>query len=979
MRKSPRLIPALVAAAALLLSALPHWAAAQGSPGGNKDDLPPIASKVEGMEKIPGFFTLYRDEKKDELYAEIPGSLINKDFLIAASMSGGAYAGLQMRDSLLKFERVDNKLAVVIPDTFYTASGDMADLISRSYPDQVLATIPIVAKGGGNSALIDLKGFLRAQTNSFVAGAGRNAVLTQVTKAKSFPENTIVELTFRGRTGGESVYFNMSQLKNTGYKPRRADSRVGYFLTARNNFSRPETDDTRFDRYINRWHIEKSDPGRDLSPPKEPIVFYIEHTVPVEYRRWVREGIEMWNVAFEEIGIVNAIEVRQQTKTNEFADLDPEDVRYNFVRWIASQEPFAIAPSRTDPRTGQILDSDILFDESMARFYIDDYDLWVNSLPEVEALSPDTRQWLAENPHEYPLWPMVSRIYNARIASDPMLAGMTPHDLFVQELFQGVESPIGCASCQHCTMGRDMRLEMNFLGLKMDYLNYTALAAAAAEADAESNGASGGDGDEADEGEDEEDDKPKPHERKKLTEWPENFIGPLVREIIAHEFGHSLGLRHNFKASTWKSYEEIINTDDPNEPTTASVMDYNAFHVRADGDQPSLRTTPVIGPYDRWAVAYGYAIPGTSGFPKGEEATLKKILSRVGEPGLAYGTDEDTWSPDPLITRWDMGRNPLDYYQERLAVANQIKDNLLDITVGDGESFDRARRAFGVAMGARFAAANAAARHVGAYDLQRYYRGDADGTPPITVVSAEKQREAFQMVVDDLFAEGAFDIDPEILQFLSVSRWSHRGSTSSRASHVVPVQEMILNLQTRVLFTLTNPDRINYLYDAEFFVDNETDLFTLPEMMSALTAAIWSEVLEASGNRRYTARQPMVSNLRRNLQREYVARMIQIANSGDRGAYPAVARTLAWQELQVLGGKIDALLESKNTDRIDPYTSAHLLETRTRIQKALDANYTIGGGGGGGGFIFFGRQPEPRPGFDAMAPGRPSQPVEAMR
>jgi len=127
------------------------------------------------------------------------------------------------------------------------------------------------------------------------------------------------------------------------YKPRKADDRVGYFLTTRLDWQKDYKQDTLFDRYINRWHLEKRDPSLKLSAPKNPIVWYIEKTVPVQYRRWVKEGILEWNKAFEKCGYLDAIEVVQQEDYDpRTKDLDPEDVRYNFFRWIVTGRGFAM-------------------------------------------------------------------------------------------------------------------------------------------------------------------------------------------------------------------------------------------------------------------------------------------------------------------------------------------------------------------------------------------------------------------------------------------------------------------------------------------------------------------------------------------------------------------------------------------------------------------------------------------------------------
>src|SRR5262249_2731553 len=142
------------------------------------------------------------------------------------------------------------------------------------------------------------------------------------------------------------------------FRPRLADDRVGYFLTASKDYSHDKSDNF-FVRYVNHWKLEKQDPAAAVSPPKEPIVFYLDRTIPKEYRAAVRDGALLWNKALEQAGFKDALVVKDAPDDPDF---DPEDARYNTIRWITSTEPSfgAIGPSRVDPRTGRILDADIL-------------------------------------------------------------------------------------------------------------------------------------------------------------------------------------------------------------------------------------------------------------------------------------------------------------------------------------------------------------------------------------------------------------------------------------------------------------------------------------------------------------------------------------------------------------------------------------------------------------------------------------------
>ncbi|MDX1973363.1 MAG: zinc-dependent metalloprotease [Candidatus Sumerlaeia bacterium] len=914
-----------------------------------KDKLPEIAEKTKGFKEIEGFFTLFQKAEEDELLVRLKGGQIGSEFLIATSLSKGQLAGLQTTDLLLKFERRGKDLLLIQPNIFFTAEGGLKPIVEKSYPDAVLARFPILAESSNGDVLFDLKALLQGQAGDFLRARLPNTIV-QINRAKSFPDNTIVELIFRDRNQTVGIYFNIGKLPSTGYKPRKADERVGYFLTAQNNFSADERAPSTFERKINRWHLEKQDPSLSLSPPKEPIVFYIESGVPIKYRRWVREGIEVWNEAFEEIGFVDAIEVRQQTETNQFADFDPEDSRYNFFRWITSQRAFAIAPSRVDPRTGQILDSDILFDESMVRAFVEDFDLFVNSQTAYSDYPPMVRHWLARNPEMHPNWFELSLRYSLEIEQKG-LKNKTPEQLFAEDVLRGgMSMQEDHAGHQFCSIGSHFQSELalHSLGLMFN-------ATRAADGDSAETPSTGTE-EEKKEGEDkdgEKKDENKKEEENPFGEWPEEFIGPLIRYIVAHEMGHSLGLRHNFKGSSWKTFEEISLEADPTVPTAGSVMDYLPFVLRADGTYPKSWITPTIGPYDRWAIAYGYAVPGSGDLTSNEEKMLEQIASKSEEPGLAYGTDEDVSEPDPRITRFDLAKDSVAFFQARAEISNKIMADLLNVSVQKGDTYARARKAFDLLLFERFRGVTESSKYIGGYDLNRTVRlvdekGKIPENVPVRVIPAAEQRASLAFIVKQAFEENSIVLDPEVMRFLSAERWYHEGSYDFLNPLTYPVQDRILFHQNQALFSLLNPARVRYLYDAEFHVDAKTDLLTLPELMSTLRTAIWSEVIKSNSGS-YTDRKPMVSNLRRNLQRSHLSQLIQITNSTTQSLYPSVARTLAYQELRLIQQSINKALKDVGEQRLDPYTLAHLQESNARIESTLKAVTQFGGNSGGGG------------------------------
>ena len=180
-------------------------------------------------------------------------------------------------------------------------------------------------------------------------------------------------------------------------KPRHADQRVGYFHVGHSDLGKYHREDVD-QYYIARWPLQKRDSKLKKSPPKEPIVYYIENTVPVRYRRYVKQGIEYWNRAYENIGILDAIEVRYQDKeTGAHMDKDPEDVRYNFIRWLNNNIGVAIGPSRAHPETGEIFDADVVLTDGWIRAFWYQYD---DLLPEtaMEGMSRGRISWLDTHP-----------------------------------------------------------------------------------------------------------------------------------------------------------------------------------------------------------------------------------------------------------------------------------------------------------------------------------------------------------------------------------------------------------------------------------------------------------------------------------------------------------------------------------------------------------------------------------------------------
>src|SRR5439155_18672010 len=179
---------------------------------------------------------------------------------------------------------------------------------------------------------------------------------------------------------------------------------------------------------------------------------------------------------------------------------------------------------------------------------------------------------------------------------------------------------------------------------------------------------------------------------------PEELIGQAIKEVTMHEVGHTLGLRHNFKASTMLKNEQLHDTSITRKQVlVGSVMDYRPANIALKGTKQGDYFTTTIGPYDYWAIEYAYK--PLSGGTEGEWSELQKIASRSAAAGNDYGTDEDVFlTSDPLINRWDLGADPMKFAQDRIKIAEELLKDLADRVVDKGEGYQRARVAFGLAL-----------------------------------------------------------------------------------------------------------------------------------------------------------------------------------------------------------------------------------------------------------------------------------------
>jgi hypothetical protein len=281
----------------------------------------------------------------------------------------------------------------------------------------------------------------------------------------------------------------------------------------------------------------------------------------------------------------------------------------------------------------------------------------------------------------------------------------------------------------------------------------------------------------------------------------------------------------------------------------------------------------------------------------------------------------------------------------------KARNVILDRFVKDGQSWSKARRGYMLTLSAQTRSLDMMANWVGGSFVHRDKKGDPNGRPPVEPVPAAQQRAALKFVIDNSLDEAAFGLTPELLRHMTVDKWWDADDVTSDPTW--PVHDRLLGIQASMLSALMNPTTLERVYDNEFRVSADDDALTLPELLGTLRGAIWPDLAGELGaeGAEFSARKPALSSFERNLQKEYLDRLVDLIgpDTGFNAAHKPI-QNLAAMQLSEIKTSVDAV---KDHEKLDDYSRAHLAETSKRIEKALDTDYVIdvAGGSSGGGAI----------------------------
>ncbi len=749
-----------------------------------------------------GLFVVHRLDEK--VFFEIPTEELRKEMLwvtqLQQTQAGYSYGGEPVGDRVVRWEQRGND--VLLRDVKYEIRADVSDPIKDAVEatslEAIIAVFPVQAYGKDKRPVIDVTSAFISDLPEFSAkgrlrASGIDARRTFIENVKAFPTNieAKVLMTYRPRgaggaigplglpqlgdsdTGGVTVmlHHSMIELPAQPMKPRRYDDRVGFFQVSFEDYGSPKQEVERVS-YINRWRLEKKDPKAAVSEPRKPIVFYIGREVPAKWRPWIKKGIEAWQPPFEHAGFKNAIIAKEPPGHREDPDWDAEDARYSSIRWLPSTIENARGPHVHDPRTGEILESDILIYHNILKL---------------------VRDWY--------------------------FVQTSPNDPRAQSL------PL-----------------------------------------------------------------------------PDDLLGELLAMVTSHEVGHTLGFRHNMKASSAYSVAQLRDPVFTKKyGVEASIMDYGRFnYVAQPGD--GARLIPIIGPYDEFAVEWGYKeFPDAKTYEQQKKELDKIVARQLEDPRLRFG--DPNASEDPSQQTEDLGSDAIGATELGLKNIDRVAGYLVKATAKDGENYDLLRAVYGELINQRNRELGHVANVVGGMVQNNLWF--PHGKKVYSAVTPDQQKKAVQFLNQHAFQTPRSLIEPDI-----VDRLESHGSA-----------DRILMGQQSLLRMILNQRRLNRM--SELAARTPESAYRPTDLMSDLHEGIWGELAKPAAVE--------IDLYRRNLQRAYVDLLAAtLDNPSTDSDLPALARAELERVLKETSARLSAVTDSSSIAQV------HLKDIKTRVEHALD-------------------------------------------
>lgn len=801
----------------------------------SKTDFEKIASESNLVSR--GMFNAYAQDGK--YYFEIPVSLLQRDMLVVNKLQrvpfelndAGVNRGTNYETQMIRFEWNKEEKKIRVRQSRPLPESPENDAITRSVRDNFIS--PLIADFKLEACNTDSTAVI-IQINDIYDGSetsinnvfdninlGTSAIkdLSRIMSIKAFPNNIVAtsELTTKVREGMSAVNVTVevsSSLVLLPEKPmmgRLDDPKVGYFTKDLLYFSDSQQK-TEEKKYITRWRLEPKPEDREaylrgeLVEPEKPIVFYIENSTPYRWRKYIKQGIEDWQVAFERAGFKNAI-IAKELPDSIAANAD--DINYSVVTYAASSKANAMGPSILDPRSGEILEADIMW--------------WHNVISMVQ-------EWITVQTG----------------AIDPKARG---------------------------------------------------------------------------------------------TKLPDEMMGDAIRFVACHEVGHSLGLRHNMMGS-WtfptdslrsKSFTDKMNS------TASSIMDYARYNYVAQPGDGVTAVSPHIGPYDIFAIEYGYRWYGLP-TPEAEKDVLYDFLNKHNGRLYKYSEAQDPRSAvDPRAQNEDLGDDPVRSSELGIANLKRIVPEIIKwTTTGEkGQTYEEASRLYYAVITQWNNYLYHVMANIGGIYIENTTVGD--GVKTYTYVEKEKQEASLDFLLNEVLCYPRWLFDTEISDYTFLLRKNPTGVIEYAPSQILK------NTQGYIFWDLLSNDRLMRMLENE--LKNGKKAFTVVEMMDKMHNSIFATTIKGGT--------PDV--MERNLQKGFLDALITAAAesegvkinkqltatsgnpylfhhtpwcSHDEFAIEQAERMGARRELSFYGGQVNRISDAISVKRGELLRIKKLLESR---------------------------------------------------
>lgn len=845
-------------------------------------------SKIENAEKIPGLFNFYRvkEELEEKVYLELKPDQLEKEYLysmtrvagdnISKSFSGDS--GAMIGNFLMVFRKINDKVQIIKPVIDYRAEqGDpIGRSLKRAISESLYESLKIegVNKENGNILVDATKFFMKDPNKSggdslkkaLSLGGGANAISLDISnsyfdKIRSSNDMSCVEVVqhFSGGKGDSfhRVNCSLTPRPNTGYMPRYNNQRLPYFTTEYENMSEQTSRDPQ-KIFINRFQIEKADPNLPLSPPKQPITFWLDNAIPAKYKDAVRKGLLVWNKVFEGVGIKNAIVVNDvpENEEGEMADANRNMV-YSIVN--TNLGAYAVGPSFADPITGQIYSAKI-------RVNIPEFVRAYDSIAE-KKMKPISEKALGAfgNEIEKELSEILPTLQLSGKIDENTTNAITE---YVQNKME------------------EQKLKFSSLSdNKQDYAEVFKEELFSAISYLQSVGALN-------------------------EEEKDKMIQAAIKAVVAHEVGHTLGLRHNFKGSLYRAEDGRFG----------AIMDYLPIEIKKDTKGKVsyyIQTEP--GPSEYAAIQYGYSqIPGVK-TPEDEVPYLDAIAKNAP----LFGSDEEAMF-DYKTVRHDLGE-PLQFCKNEVALAKELYSKIEKFEVPGG-NFSSLRTQFTTVMRLYDKTSAIAGNYIGGFSYNRGKIGEIiGGKNPIEPAPKKEQMAALKFLKETFLKEDSFKFSPELLKKLGPKENFGYADLQSMS---YPIHDVVSNIQNGCLDAIFRPAGLRGIVENQLKDSNQ---LKMPELFQEVKNSVWSELKDGKN----------INSLRRNLQRNYVAKL-QSLMAGPQGLMglvmmmmtgptPDDAKAQARMDLADLEKQIKCTLDNPSIT-LDSETKAHLNDIMAQIK-----------------------------------------------